>query len=309
MINRVGYACINNSLKPRGFQECRLSSIYKQGIDYLRSKIINNLQLTKEILEWNVENEIFMYRATSNLLPLVGHPEILRDFHWRWEEDQEIRERFDEIKNIVQKNRIRLSLHADQFMVLNSLNEKVVDNSIKYLIAQYQQLILLGGVDIIIHTGGVYGDKNKSLERFINVFRELPEGIQRTLRLENDDISFNLDDVLYVNEKTGIPIVLDVHHHRCNMESEINHQDIIKINEGWKDTGLIPKMHISSGKSDDYDKRHSDYIAEDDITAFIDLIGDIDVDLMVEAKEKEQAALNLIKFVHSKILGEKLVFL
>lgn len=171
MIKRIGYACINLHLKPRGFKECRLNSVYKYGIEYLRDKIINNIVLTKDILKWNIENEIFMYRVTSTLFPLVNHP--------------------------------------DQFTVLNSLNEKVVKNSIVYLQYHYEVLKNLGGSDIIIHTG------------------------------------------------------------------------------------VIPKMHISSGKMGINDRRHSDYIKFEDFQNLTRIIEKIDVDLMVEAKKKDEAILRI----------------
>lgn len=297
MIRRIGYACINNSLKPRTFQQCRLNSVYKYGIEYLREKIINNLNLTKDIMKWNLDKGIFMYRATSTLLPLVDHPDILRDFQWKWQKDQEILKIMDEIKNIVQENNIRLSMHPDQFTVLNSTKRTVVENSINYLNFHCEMLTLLGGKDIIIHTGGVYGDKASAINRFIDEYKNLPEGTQKMLRLENDDVSFNIDDVIYISEKTSIPIVLDVHHHRCNKKRDISYQDICRIKDSWKNTGMIPKMHISSGKTDVYDKSHRNYITEEDIMSFISLIGDIEVDLMVEAKEKDNAALRLINFV------------
>ncbi|AOR23379.1 UV DNA damage repair endonuclease UvsE [Clostridium taeniosporum] len=297
MIRKIGYACINNNLKPRNFKQCRLNSVYKYGIDYLKDKIINNLNLTKDILNWNINNGIFMYRATSNLLPLVDHKYILKDFQWRWQQDKELLSIMDEIKNIVQKNNIRLSMHPDQFTVLNSIKSNVVENSINYLNHHYEILSLLGGNDIIIHTGGVYGDKISAIERFIEVYKNLTKGVKEMLRLENDDVSFNIDDVLYISEKTSIPIVFDIHHNRCNNQREITNNDINLIKDTWKNTGLIPKMHISSGKTGVYDKSHSDYILKDDIISFTSLIEDIEIDLMVEAKEKDNAVLRLISFL------------
>ncbi len=293
MIKKIGYACINLHLKPRGFKECRLNSVYKYGINYLRDKIINNLVLTRDILQWNIENQILMYRVTSNLFPLVDHPDIIKDFQWRWEEDEEIHLYMKEIKDIVEKNLIRLSIHPDQFTVLNSLNEKVVKNSIKYLQHHYDVLKNLGGADIIIHTGGVYGDKHASMERFITNFYKLDENIQKMLRLENDDVSYNVDDVLYINSKTLIPIVLDIHHHKCNHQRELTKEDFKKINHTWNKTGLIPKMHISSGKMGTNDRRHSDYINCEDYETLIRTIGNMDIDLMVEAKKKDEAVLRM----------------
>jgi UV DNA damage endonuclease len=295
MINRIGYACINQNLKPRGFKECRLNSVYKYGINYLREKIINNLLLTKDILVWNIENDIFMYRVTSKLMPLVTHPDILKDFDWRWQEDKEILEYMGAIKDIVDINKIRLSMHPDQFTVINSLKENVVKNSIDNLRYHHDVLKSLGGTDIIIHTGGVYGNKKASMERFIRNFNELDYSIQQMIRLENDDVSYNVDDVLYINSKTSVPIVLDIHHHRCNHDNDLMKEDIIKINETWNRAGITPKLHISSGKEGINDRKHSDYITNEDFESLLELVGGIQADLMVEAKEKDNATLKLLQ--------------
>lgn len=298
MIKKIGYACINLHLKPRGFQDCRYSSIYKYGINYLREKIMNNLALTRDILKWNVKNKILMYRVTSKLLPFVTHPDILKDFTWRWQEDEEILSYMKEIKDLVQKHDIRLSMHPDQFTVINSLNEKVIKNSIRHLQYHYEVLEKLGGKDLVIHTGGVYGDKKVSMERFMRNLNTLDEKIKQMLRLENDDVSYDVEDVLYISSKVAIPVVLDLHHYKCNHKKEINTEDMIKIYKTWENTKSIPKMHISSGKTGMYDKRHHDYIKNRDFEELLNLIGSMDFDVMVEAKKKEEAVLRIKKHFH-----------
>ncbi|HAK43772.1 MAG TPA: UV DNA damage repair endonuclease UvsE, partial [Clostridium sp.] len=114
MINRIGYACINTSLESN-FKDCRLNSIYTNGIPYLKDIILHNLNLTKETLLWNVENNILMYRATSKMIPFATHKDILKDFSFRWYADKNIVNALNEIKDIVIKNNIRLSMHSDQF--------------------------------------------------------------------------------------------------------------------------------------------------------------------------------------------------
>ncbi|EOC99277.1 UV DNA damage repair endonuclease UvsE [Caldisalinibacter kiritimatiensis] len=301
MLKRIGYACINTSLKPKKFSDCRLNSVYKYGINYLRDKIINNLKLTKEILNWNINNGIFMYRVTSKLLPLVTHPDLLNDFKWRWTEDEDILKLMEDVKDIVKKNNIRLSMHPDQFTVINSLNEKVVENSIINLQYHYEVLSRLGGTDMIIHTGGVYGNKSAAMERFIKTYNSLDNNIKKYLRLENDDKSYTLADVLYINSKTSVPVVLDIHHHVCNNNKEMDiKKEINKVVDSWTETELIPKLHISSGKEGKYDKRHHDYIKEEDMMSLLDLMENIDFDLMVEAKMKEKAVLKIKDFLNLK---------
>ncbi|MEG2288764.1 MAG: UV DNA damage repair endonuclease UvsE [Clostridium sp.] len=293
MINRIGYACINTSLNDN-FRDCRLNSVYKQGIPYLKDIIIHNLNLTKNTLLWNIDNDIFFYRATSKLVPFATHKEVLRDFSFRWYEDENALKILAEIKEIVHENNVRLSMHPDQFTILNSLREDVVLNSIDNLIYHKDILEYMGGSDLIIHTGGVYGDKLASIERFISNFNKLPKDIKKYLRLENDDVSYNLKDVLDISKTCGIPVVLDIHHHNCN-NCGINTVNpfIYDVSNSWKKTGLIPKCHISSGITTYTDKRHADYISPSDFFSFCEITEPLIVDLMVEAKRKEQAVLML----------------
>lgn len=296
MIKKYGYACINMSLKPKSFQTCRLKSVFQYEINYLRKKILNNLDLTKDILIWNIENGIYMYRATSQLLPLVTHPDILSAFEWRWYLDEEILGKMEEIKSIIEKNQIRLSMHPDQFTVLNSDKKHVVENTIEYINYHYQILDKLGGKDMILHVGGVYGNKNIAVQRFISNFMKLDEKCKSMIRLENDDKSYNIEDVLYINQKTNIPIVFDIHHHNCNFIDTIDVNKIKAVVDTWKDTGMVAKMHISSGKTSSTDRKHSDYIRKDDFMFFKELTEYVEIDLMVEAKLKEKAVLELLKY-------------
>ncbi|WP_053955899.1 UV DNA damage repair endonuclease UvsE [Inediibacterium massiliense] len=293
MIKNIGYACINTHLKPRGFKECRIASVYKYGIDYLKKKkaMMNNLSLTKDILKWNIEHDIYLYRVTSTLLPLVTHKDLLKDFSWRWQQDDNILEGLEEIKKIVIKENIRLSMHPDQFTVLNSPKEEVVHNSIIHLRYHQEVLTKMGGADLIIHTGGVYGEKEASIDRFIKNYENLDKELKKTLRLENDDKSYTIQDVLKIYKKINIPVVLDIHHHHCHQKDP--HVPIDEIISTWKNTNLIPKMHISSGREGITDRRHHDYILESDFLSFSNLIKNVDVDLMIEAKEKERAVLQI----------------
>ncbi|MBI9012118.1 MAG: UV DNA damage repair endonuclease UvsE [Clostridiales bacterium] len=292
MINKVGYACINEHFKPETFKSCRLKTIKEKGIKYLRTIILHNLELTYNILNWNIENNIFMYRATSDLMPLVTHRDILELDDWRWFYDDEILDRLRSINEFVMMNQIRLSMHPDQFTVLNSPREKVVKASISYLEYHEKLLSLMGGSDLIIHVGGVYGDKVESRKRFINQYRLLSDEIKYLIRIENDDKSYTIFDVLEISELTGVKVVFDYHHHRCLSGVKVTNDLIQHIENTWQ--GQTPKMHISSGKTDIKDRRHHDYISVDDSRILSDIYSVHSVDVMVEAKKKEFAALKLM---------------
>ena len=293
MINRIGYACINTSIDSN-FKDCRLASVYKYGSSFLKEIILHNVKLTKDTLIWNVNNNILMYRVTSKLIPFATHRDVLKTLDFKWYEDIDILNALNEIKKIVIENNIRLSMHPDQFTVLNSNRNDVVEKAIINL--EYHKFLLekLGGTDLIIHTGGVYGNKVDAIKRFIKTYNNLNTDIRQYLRLENDDISYTLSDVISISKCCGIPIVLDIHHHNCNNNGNEKLKNLIyDVNKSWILSGIIPKCHISSGINSYKDRRHADYISPSDFFAFCDITSEINVDLMVEAKSKELAVLKL----------------
>lgn len=207
--------------------------------------------------------------------------------------DKEILTLLSEIKSLASTNKMRLSMHPDQFTVINSKQVKVIKSSVENL--EYHTLLLsaLGGRDIIIHVGGVYGDKVSAKKRFIYTYNRLDPSIKKFLRLENDDKSYSIFDVLEISNATHIPIVFDYHHHRCLNNNPITYATIEKINKTWNNQ--TPKIHISSGKNSITDRRHSDFIRTEDCLKISELYQDFKVDLMVEAKKKDFAALQVMQ--------------
>lgn len=293
MIRYIGYACINETLKPKKFRTCRLKTVLSEGHSFLRELILHNLELTLEILEWNVANNIYMYRASSDLLPLVTHPEVLDSYDWRWYSDDEIMEALMKIKIYVDANNIRLSMHPDQYTVLNSLSVDVVENSITYLKYHQRLLDAMGGSDMILHVGGVYGNKKEAMARFVHQYQLLEDGIKRYLRLENDDKSYNINEVLSISDETGVAVVFDYHHHRCLSMPPLETSVYNHVMQSWGN--LIPKMHISSGRNHEKDRSHHDFIDKCDIEAVKAIYETDVVDVMVEAKKKELATLRMMK--------------
>lgn len=289
----LGYACVNESLKPKRFRTCRLKSVQSKGISYMRDLALDNVKLLKEILLWNIDHDIFMFRVISDLIPLATHPDILEQSDWRWYEDKEILDVFSQVKDISDTYNMRLSMHPDQFTVINSNNPKTVQNSIIYLDYHAKILAAIGGQDMILHVGGVYNNKELAMERFITVYKELDDNIKRYLRLENDDRSYSISDVLIISEATGIPICFDYHHNRCLSKEAIDDQIIEAIIGSWGK--LRPKMHMSSGNTNPRDRKHHDYISEEDGELLYAFLEGKDIDVMVEAKKKEKATLRLMK--------------
>lgn len=139
--------------------------------------------------------------------------------------------------------------------------------------------------------------KKASITRFINNFNKLPKHIQKCIAVENDDKVYNIKDVLSLCNKLNIPMVLDYHHYICNNDEEKIEDYIKEIMNTWKD--INPKFHFSTPKSKlkKEFRSHHDYINADDFIKFINILKSYnkDVDIMLEAKAKDDAISRLVR--------------
>lgn len=289
---RLGYACMNTELKTV-FRTLRVATALADGTGKIKDLTLKNMQTTLEILQWNLDNDILFYRASSSMIPLSTHP--VND--WVWWEDPDFLLIAGQIRELVQTHQMRISMHPGQYTVLNSPKPEVVQKSVEDLEYHDRLIQLLGGNDLIVHTGGAYGDKEQAKIRFAENYSKLSPSLRSRIRLENDDKTFTIRDVLDVHKLCGVPICFDIHHHNCNNDGQP--VDIAEIIATWQGFG-IPKIHISTGKEGFTDLRHHELVSEKDFQELLDLVKGEDVDIMFEAKLKEQSVLPFIKMLKEK---------
>ena len=290
---RLGYVSISNALNVTSSSNLTFTEFNKNK-DYnkLNKVIRSNLEDLIEILDYNIKNNIHFYRLTSKLIPLSTHKDVDFEYIDRY------KLYFNKISSLINDNNIRIDVHPDQFCVLNSTKKEVVDASINILKYHFNVLKALNVKNpiIILHVGSSVFGKENSIKRFINTFNKLPNYLKEVIALENDDKVFNAYDVLNMCKILNIPFVFDFHHHKCNPcnNIEILMKDILNT---WKN--INPKMHISSSKNKTKKefRSHSDYIKYEDFNDLIDLIKpyDVDIDIMIEAKMKDDALFRLVR--------------
>ncbi|MGM9849967.1 MAG: UV DNA damage repair endonuclease UvsE [Bacilli bacterium] len=248
-------------------------------------KNLNNLE---QILIYNIKNNIHFYRMSSAIFPLATHPKVNYDI-------KIFKEKLEKIGNLIKNNNMRVDIHLDQFCVLNSANKDVVNSTIN-IIKFYKNMLdtMKLKTYMIMHVGSNAFGKQNSITRFINNFNKLDNETKNMIILENDDKIFNIKDVLYICKKINIPMVLDYHHHKCNNDNIKLEEYIEEIFNTWKTT---PKVHLSSPKNKKEFRTHNDYINIDDFIEFESIIKNInrDVDIMIEAKEKDNALFKLVR--------------
>lgn len=259
------------------------------------------------ILAYLGENGIRMYRMSSNLAPYATHPD-LPQFHGQVDA---CREELARVGDMARQLGIRLSFHPGQYTVLNSPHEHVAVAAARDVVSQAEILDALGSgpeARIVVHVGGVYGDRAAAIERFIARFQALPERAQQRLVVENDETSYSVVDTLAIHERTGVSLVWDILHHRLNNPAGLDDAEACRLCLGTWPADQVPKIHFSSprepvvdpGGDGEPDSRrsghrgqHGDWIDGSDFSRFIREMGDTRFDVMLEAKQKDLALLRL----------------
>lgn len=299
MIIRLGYVAIALNLgkvtSSSTLTYTRYLKLNKEDrLKKLKEVTYSNIEALEKILRYNIDNSIHFYRMTSNFIPLATHPDVMWDYLKYFKKDLEY------IGKLIKDNNLRVDAHPDQFNVINSDRENVVENTLRTLNMQVDLFEAMNYEQgkLVIHIGGAKGGKDIALDRFINNLKNVPKRITDRLILENDDKTFNAKEVLQICERTNLPMVFDIHHHNCNNCEEDIKSLLPQIFKTWEDEELVPKIHFSSPREFEKDRKHADYI---DANRFLEFIYKAkesvnkDFDIMIEAKKKDIALNILVK--------------
>ncbi|EEM14367.1 MULTISPECIES: UV DNA damage repair endonuclease UvsE [Bacillus] len=254
---------------------------------------MQNLMHTLRTLHYNIAHEIPLYRLSSSIVPLATHPEVDFDYidiftpFWR------------KMGKLIREHNLRVSFHPNQFTLFTSEKPHITDNAVLDMTYHYNVLDAMGLADssyINIHIGGAYGNKEKALLRFHENLKKLPPHIKQQMTLENDDKTYTASETLAVCKLERIPFIFDYHHHMANLCDEPLEALLPAIFKTWDHTNTIPKVHISSPKSEKEFRSHANYIDATFIKPFLHIMRELnqDFDIMIESKQKDLA---LFQFV------------
>lgn len=302
-LNDLGYCCICLSLKDDGVSTNRgmvKKTFLDKGLDYVSELSLKNTEDLIRIMRWNSNNNIRMYRMSSDMFPWCSEyeiPEIPRF--------ESIRKNLEEAGRIATENGIRLSFHPSPYCVIGSNNPIVVEKSIKEL-EQHSEIMDLMGLDqthhypINIHINTANPNKIESSERFCKVFDTLPLSVKNRLVIENDDkmsLFTPMDLYCMLYEKIGIPITFDYLHYKCNPDSEISEEESLRRSLSTWPEGIRPLTHYSDSRKI-YEDPNSKLLSHSDwIHNKIETYG-MEFSIELEVKMKDLALLKYIdKFV------------
>ena len=330
---RIGYACLNTYLRnsnPPVFSSrtCRIQSILEHrhplkdpsqpehptknrpdkdkpadvelGHRYVEALCLANIKDIIKMCRWNEKYGIRFMRLSSEMFPFASHPEYGYDLA------PFASDALAEAGKVIAELGHRVTTHPGQFTQLGSPRQQVIDNAFRDLNYHDEMLSLLKLPEqankdaiMILHMGGVFEGKAETLNRFRENYPKLSQSVKNRLVLENDDVSWTVHDLLPVCEELNIPMVLDYHHHNILFDAD-------KIREGtydiqqmwprilatWERKGIKPKCHYSeqtpAAITPRQRRKHSPRVMTLPPCP-------PDMDIMIEAKDKEQAVFELMR--------------
>jgi UV DNA damage endonuclease len=288
-LQAAGGITTNRGMRQKTFNE--------RGLPYVSELALQNVKDLENIVKWNEEMGIKLFRMSSDLFPWMTFYEFkqLPDYPM-------IDVYLKNIGALADKYGQRLTFHPSHFNALGSPNPIVVEKTIKELNAHSKIMDLMGLSATVynkinIHIAGAYGDKQATLDRWISNYHLLDDNTKMRLTVENDDKE-NMYSVkeLYkgVSKQCGVPIVFDYYHHKfCT--GGLTEQEALELAAKTWPKGITPCCHYSeSRRKEKLDESIKAQAHSDLIESTICRYGH-ELDIVVEAKHKELAVLNYYK--------------
>ncbi len=300
----LGYCCVSMLHKElqcsRASTKTYLDKHSKEhNHEYLLDKAQKNLIDLQTLLQRNYKEGILAYRIPEQVLPQMdlGYYDIT-----------EVRERLIETGKVANQYHIQLSTHPSQYFVLNSLREDVVERTIHSLnliarTLEEMNLVLIPNITLHLGMKNGYETVKEAVDEFCRNYERLGEPARKYLVLENDHVSFTVDQCMNVHEKIGIPIVFDNKHYEWN-PGECSYDEAVKLAVGTWPTNpyRIPKLHLSSDRKGKK-HAHSDYVEVPDYERMVQALKKAECkecNIMLECKQKDVALLKLRKEIETK---------
>lgn len=286
----IGYACLTIGEDEVSYKTCRIKNATP---DNLKTIIAHNLNSLEKAIDYNYANNIKIFRISSDIIPFGSNKKVI--INWKQIFSSELKK----IGKKIKKYQIRVSMHPGQYTIINSPNEIVVKNAIsdlKYHCDFLDSIETDWTSKIVLHIGGIYGDKSLAVKRFLDNYQNIDARIKKRLVIENDDKSYNINDVLEISKILNIPVVYDNLHNRVNNydESKNDLYWIKKCSTTWKKEDGRQKIHYSEQDTEKRLGSHSFTINENDFLKFYKSIKNFNVDIMLEVKDKDLSAIKCI---------------
>ncbi len=291
---RVGYVATAQGLGCKANRRFRLAS---WSVQRLLETVSENLECLERTLRFNVVHGLFCFRISSDLIPFASHP--VCTFDWRGHFQAEFRR----LGAWTKRHRVRISMHPGQYTLINSPNPEVTERAIAELHYHCDLLDAMGlGAQskVQIHVGGLYGDREHSRDTFCSRYERLDRGIQKRLVIENDDTRFGLADCLQIHRRVEVPVVFDTLHHERINAGETLREALTLSAATWHRSDGVPMVDYSSQHPARRPGTHAEHMDPAHFRRFLDATAGMELDLLLELRDKEQSALAAAQLLRSR---------
>lgn len=146
------------------------------------------------------------------------------------------------------------------------------------------------------------------MDRFIEKYNNrLSDSLRQRLVIENDDHLFSVKDCLYIHEHTRIPILFDNLHHACLNNGETMIEAMKQCFATWPQ-GQRPMIDYATQQIGKRIGAHTEHIDEEHFQLFTRETRDLEFDIMLEIKDKEQSSIIAVPYAAlERVRNKKLV--
>jgi UV DNA damage endonuclease len=244
--------------------------------------IEHNFLLLSKITRWNIQNKVYLYRISSDLVPFADHEKY--GHLWdEWRRAAQSNKILDQVRPEISRYLTlggRFTIHPGQFVSIGSPNKQTRESSIKNLEYHGQLLDLLNlpknyNCPINIHVSNGSKDPGVIAENIEDSLQNLSDSVKKRLVFENEQNGcWRVENLRKYFPQ--IPITFDYHHYNIN-PGDLNLEDALEITSAsWPNND--PVQHYSEGRGKPLDTAHSDYVSS---------LPDRPWDIEVEAKQKD----------------------
>ena len=261
----LSLCCISNILAEQGhkFRTMTFKSFSskprEESLNKLSEIVLNNFLVTEKIINHCAANGIKGYRLSSDLTPVIKHPDVMLEIS-ELPNFESIDNAIKDLSNTIKQTGIRVSAHPSEYITLTADDDTKIKHSIIDLELHGEIFDLLNLERSYYNPLNIHirkeGDAKDLSNIFMRNYDKLSESVKSRLVLENNDTGNtwtvnNLKRYFYDTNK--IPITFDNLHHEM-LNHSVSHEDAFF--EAYSTWPVIPIFHYSEGKNGT--RAHSD---------------------------------------------------
>ena len=231
-----------------------------ESLEKLSDIIRNNFFVTEKIIRHCAANNISGYRISSDLCPVIKHPDIMLSLE-ELPNYNLIEKEINNVSLAIKETSIRVSAHPSEYITLTSEDDIKIKHSLVDLEFHGEIFDRLGLSRTHYNPLNIHvrkeGDPEELCNIFMKNFERLSDGIKSRLVLENNDTGNTWDVATlkkYFYKDNNIPITFDNLHHKMLNKGVSEFDAFLDAYETWGD--IIPVFHYSEGK--DNGRAHKD---------------------------------------------------